>query len=113
MARKDKEPDNSELLNSFWRRNTFHDMPIESINRVSGRVNVVLDEYVLSLANATKFIQKIDEFPDVWLYEKLKKLDAGLQLTVTTGTGSFVVNFVNIRLVRRLDYAILIPPVDG
>ena len=112
MARKEKHADGADLLDSFWRRNSFHDMAIETINRKSGRVNVILDEYVLSLTCAKKFSQQIDEFPDVWLYEKLEREDAGLVLSVATETGSFVVRFANIRLIRRCDYAILIPSVD-
>ena len=113
MARKEKQADNAALLDSFWRRNSFHDMPIETVNRNSGRVNVILDEYVLSLTNVKKFTQQIDEFPDVWLYEKIERRDAGLILSVTTETGSITVSFSDIRLIRRCDYAILIPSVDG
>ena len=110
--RKQNIADSGQLLEAFWRRHSFHDMAIESVRRVSGRVNIVLDEYVLSLTRATRFTGQMDEFPDVWIDGTLDGRDGKLELSVVTELGSFLVDFADVRLIRRLDFAILIPEID-
>jgi len=104
--------DNAQLLNTFWQRMPFHDMAIENIERVAGRVNVTLDEYVLCLVNTTKYKAKLPENHDVWLYCVLDGADGKYELSVETESGSFLVNFGDLRLIRRTDYAVLIPAID-
>ncbi|QDV22233.1 hypothetical protein [Aureliella helgolandensis] len=110
--RENNKVSNAELLDAFWKRYSFHDMVIENVQRTGGRVIITLDEYVLLLTNATDYKGTFDEFPAVWIAGTLDSVGTRLKLSVKAEYGSLVVHFDDLRLVRRSDFAILIPPID-
>lgn len=103
---------NLAALRTFWNRHSFHDNTAESIVRCSGRVIVTLDEYVLILTGVKKYRQSIDEFPTAWLSQILEEDGKTAKLIVSLELGGFDCEFGGLRLIRRADYAILIPAVD-
>lgn len=103
---------NIAALRSFWNRRSFHDRSVESIDRCNARVIVTLDDYVLILIGAKRYRQNIDEFPTSWLSQTLEETARNANLNVSLELGEFDCEFVSLRLIRRSDYAILIPAID-
>ena len=112
MPLEDSLDRNVTALKTFWDRRSFHDMAVESIERCNGRVLVKLDEYILALAGAKGFTQTIDEFPTSWISHVIEGDSKLAKLTVCVELGNFECKFTNLRLIRRSDYAILVPAVD-
>lgn len=103
---------NIAALKTFWNRESFHDMTVESIHRQNSRVIIVLNEYVLILTGTKTYKQAIDEFPTPWIASTLEERLGTGRLIVTLELGTFECDFLNLRLIRRSDYAIFIPQVD-
>ncbi|MCU0719627.1 MAG: hypothetical protein MUC83_07975 [Pirellula sp.] len=103
---------NIAALKTCWNREPFHDMPVESIHRRNSRVIVVLVEYVLILTGTKAYKQAIDEFPTSWITSTLEERSGTGRLAVKLELGTFDCDFLNLRLIRRSDYAILIPQID-
>lgn len=111
--KSEKPPSSIGLLETFWRRYTFHDMEVEDIIPVNRRVIVRLYEYTLIVTDTSRFQKRELELPTAWLYESMKFEGGRLTLKVETdGGGEFEVAGRDIRLIRNRDWAILIPPVD-
>lgn len=87
-------------------------MPVESIHRRNNRVIIVLVEYALILTGTKSFNQAIDEFPTSWISSTIEQISGSGRLAVKLAMGTFDCEFLNLRLVRRSDYAILIPQID-
>ena len=104
---------NVAALATFWNRRPFHDMSIESVSRLNKRIVLTLDEYYLVLIGATRFKVEVDEFPTSWISETLSVGNGHAVLRVEAELGEFEAEFQNLRLLRRNDFAILIPPFDG
>lgn len=104
---------NIAALRAFWNRKSFHDMIVESIERRNGRVIILLEHYILLLTGTQRYKQNIEEFPTPWIScviieeSPFSKLNACLEL------GGFECEFANLRLMRRSDYSIFIPPIDS
>lgn len=63
---------NVQLLQQFWNRSTFHDMRIESIRRLNGRVVINLNDYCLVLVGVKRYVEKIDDPATVWATNRWK-----------------------------------------
>lgn len=103
---------NVQLLQQFWNRSTFHDMRIESIRRLNGRVVVNLNDYFLVLVGVKRYVEKFDDPETVWLYHSLEINGSVATLKVEAELGEFEASFTNLRLIDRRDLKVLIPPVD-
>lgn len=103
---------NFAALEAFWKRTTFHDMAVMSIDRTSGRVIVTLEAFILVLTGVNHYDGELDELPDSWTTHRLLQSKDGATLTVELECGRFTARFQNVRLLRRNDYAVLIPPLD-
>jgi hypothetical protein len=113
MAKKETMTSSIALLETFWKRHTFHDMEVESIHPVNRRVIIRLDEYTLVVTQVTKFTKKVEEFPTSWLYHRWADRGAEFALHVDLELGEFDVVGRDLRLIRNNDMAVLIPAVDA
>lgn len=103
---------NLGALEAVWKRRTFHDMAVMSIDRTNGRVIVTLAEYILVLTGVDHYRGELDELPDSWIDHRLEKREQEAILTVKLELGQFTAQFRNVRLLRRSDYSMLVPPLD-
>jgi hypothetical protein len=100
------------LLETFWRRHSFHDMAIESLVAINRRVLIRLEEYTLVITEVSKFSKEIEEFPTSWVRHKWTERGNSFDLIVEAELGKFEVVGRDVRLFRNADMAILIPAVD-
>ena len=112
MGMKQKPPSARTLLETFWRREPFHDSVVESIIATKQRLILRLSCYTLVITHVSKFTKEIEELPTVWLYERWTERDCGFTLHVDLELGTFEVTGRDLRLIRNHDLAILIPPID-
>jgi len=103
---------NIAALKTCWNRDSFHDMSVESLHRRNNRVIIVLNKYVLILSGTKTYKQAIDDFPTSWIASTLEECSGTGRVVVTLELGTFNCDFLNLRLIRRSDYAILIPQID-
>lgn len=103
---------NLTLVESFWNRHSFHDSVIDSVGRLNGRVIFKLDNYILVLMNATKYMAHVDEFPTVWLDHRATTNNGMATLAIEVEHGEITTTFRNLRLFRRDDMTIVVPPLD-
>jgi hypothetical protein len=103
---------NLAALKTYWNRESLHDKTVESIQRRNSRVIIVLIEYVLILTGTKTYKQAIDQFPTSWIASTLEESSGTGRLAITLELGTFDCDFFNLRLIRRSDYAILIPQID-
>ena len=104
---------NIAALKTLWNRQPFHDMSTESLVRVNKRVVITLDEYILVLTGVTRFTEHLEQFPASWLTDSIVPGKGSAVLHVEGEFGEFEAVFQNLRLLRRNDFTILIPAVDG
>jgi hypothetical protein len=103
---------NIQLLTTFWNRHYFHDMRIDSIIRVRGRVVILLDEYALVMLHVNRFDTSSSEFPTVWISHQLEHSADIATLSIETQDGNTQIQFRNLRLFGRQDFTAFIPPID-
>lgn len=114
MPQARKVSENWQLLERYWRRRCFHDIPIESVWAGRRRVVIRLQTYTLVVTNVTKLTRC--ELPAIWLYDSLKPTASGCVLDVETDTGHLIVSGADVRLLTIDDVGdcrILIPPIDS
>ena len=110
MTTKHELNSHLELLEKFWRRRPFHDMEIVQLTAVKRRVLIRLTEYTLIVLGASSF-QRCS-VPTSWLYDRIETAADHFNLDVETGTEHLKVTGRGIRLIRNLDLAVLVPPID-
>lgn len=104
--------ENLAALEKIWRRSPFHDMGVESIIPLNRRVIIMLDDWALVFVGVSRFVHNVKEYPTVWLDAKASQHAGQAELRVVCETGEFSLVFGNLRLIRRSDMAIIVPPID-
>lgn len=105
-----KKPTNLEALERFWHRSSFHDRLIEEVTALNRRVVIRLVDLTMIVTGATEL--KRCETPALWKSETLTPTGPGLVLDVETDVGRLRVVGADVRLIRNVDLAMLIPPID-
>lgn len=112
MAIIDSLEENISSLKAFWNRRSFHDLAVLFVDKCGGRAIVVFEEYVLVLTGVKKYKQSIEDFPTSWLSSEIEQKSKTAKLEVTLELGEFQCEFANLRLIRRSDFAVLVPAID-
>ena len=86
-------------------------MVIEDVTAANGRVVIRFDEFTLVVTETTEL--KRCELPAVWLKQSVIHRSGKYLLEITTDTGRMSVIGADFRLLRNLDLAMLVPPVDA
>jgi hypothetical protein len=103
---------NISALQTIWKRHTFHDAEIDSIQRLRGRVIVTLRDYHLVLTGVSHYSEDIEELPTSWISQRIELKGNHAVLSTVAEVGSFTVTFANLRLIRRSDLSVLVPALD-
>ena len=101
---------NVATINTFWKRNAFHDFTIKSIRYLNRRSIFTVGDYYFILLNAQ--FSEMCQTPCVWLYEKFEQDNLLWKLTVQTDSGKISASFQDLRLIKCDDMRILVPSID-
>lgn len=100
------------LLNC-WKRHSFHEQKIESIRRLHEKVVITMDNFYLVFIGVTHCSEVIEAFPTSWISQRGESHGNHATVAIEVEFGKISLTFMNLRLIRRSDLAILIPSLDA
>lgn len=100
------------LLESLWKRRTFHDMSFERVDCANRRALVRLSEFTLVITHTTHVSKDTEEFPTSWLSHQVERRETDFVLHIAAELGWIKVAGRGVRLIRNDDFAMIVPKID-